>query len=164
MTKLADLSKGVLIGLLVVYIIIIIYAMIYDKKRDNEIRIYNNNMERYYKFSKNLSSETRNYSINELDKHEIEEIVNKILEKKTNEKSLLKRIVNSGKTGFLLGSISGGITGGPQGAMATGFMLALVNPIVITLNEFLFIPEDLNSLKERKYRLKIKNDIKKYIS
>ena len=70
-----------------------------------------------------------------------------MLEKKDREKSLFRKLINSGKTGFFVGCLSGTITGGPAGSLATGIVFGLINPIVMVINEILHVPEDLTIAK-----------------
>jgi len=162
MPKLSDFSQGVLTAVIIIYICIFLYALWHDSKKDEELRISNDTVDRYHKFAEELSDDMRKYDIGNVDKKSIEAVVDGILEKRQKEKSLFRRLVNSGKTGLLLGGLSGGITSGPQGALATGVVFGLVNPIVIILNEFLFMPEELSTTREAKEKQKIRKLLGEY--
>jgi hypothetical protein len=166
MSSLSDFSQGVLTAVIIVYIFIFMYAFWNDTQKEKELRLSNEiaeieeTEERYHKFAAELSGDMKKYQIGQIDQKSIETVVNKILEKHTKEKSLFRRLINSGKTGFLVGGLSGGITSGPSGALAAGVVFGLVNPIVIIINEFLYMPEELPASKESKDRSKkiVKNN------
>lgn len=157
MPKLAEFSQGVLKAVIIIYICIFIYAIWRDNKKDKELKIYNDTIERYHQFAEELSDDMRKYNIGNDDRKNIEMVVDGILKKRDREKSLFKKLVNSGKTGLLLGGLSGGITSGPHGAIATGIVLGLVNPIVIIINEFLYVPEELSESKKSREKEQLRS-------
>lgn len=156
MAKLSDFSQGVLTAAIIFYILVFIYALYHDGTKEKELIVSNDTVERYYQFADELSDDMRKYKIGKIDQRDIEMVVRGILEKKEKEKSLFKRLVNSGKTGVFLGGLSGAITGGAAGALATGVVFGLINPIVIVINEFLYMPEELETAKQIKEKEKIK--------
>jgi predicted PurR-regulated permease PerM len=157
MSKLSDFSQGVLSAVIIIYIVIFLYAFYHDKNKEAVIRTSTESSERYQKFSEELSDDMRKYNIGRVDKQSIENVVHGILEKKTAEKSLFWRLINSGKSGFLIGGLSGAITTGPAGALATGVVFGLVNPIVIVMNEFSTVTEELTASQEAKERKKLRH-------
>lgn len=156
MAKLSDFSQGVLTAAIILYILVFIYALYHDGTKEKELIVSNDTVERYYQFADELSDDMRKYKIGKIDQRDIEMVVRGILEKKEKEKSLFKRLVNSGKTGVFLGGLSGAITGGAAGALATGVVFGLINPIVIVINEFLYMHEELETAKQIKEKEKIK--------
>jgi hypothetical protein len=164
MSRLSDFSQGVLVTFIIIYIGIFLYAFYRDKNKDIAIRIENNSYDgRYQKFAEELSDDMKKYNIEKIDQKSIENVVNAILEKKTSEKSLFRRLVNSGKSGFLIGCLSGAITSGPAGALATGVVFGLVNPIVIVMNEFSTVSEELLATKEERKKNKHHKSVKNAI-
>ena len=162
MSRLSDFSQGILTAVIVVYICIFIYAFWYDSKKDKELRISHDTLDRYHRFAEELSEDLRKYNIETVDRRSIEAVVDGILEKREAEKSLFRRLVNAGKTGLFIGGLSGGITRGLHGALATGVVFGLVNPIVIILNEFATVPEELSATREAKERQKIRKMLNDY--
>lgn len=161
MSKLSDFSQGVLAAVIIIYIGIFLYAFYHDKNKEKAIRMSNESSERYKKFAEELSDDMRKYNIGKLDQQSIENVVHGILEKKASEKSLFRRLINSGKSGFLLGGLSGAITSGPAGALATSVVFGLINPIVIVLNEFSTVPEELVASKEARERETLRQYLKR---
>lgn len=160
MPSLSDFSYGILVTVVVIYVCIFIYAYHHDKKKETLVMISEKPSDKYHKFDEELSDDMNKYNIEKIDRQSIENVVHGILEKKTAEKSLFWKLINSGKTGFMLGGLSGAITGGPSGALATGVVLGLVNPIIVVVNEFSTIPEDLNSSCRKNDREKVTQYLK----
>jgi uncharacterized membrane protein len=160
---LTESSQGILTAVVIVFVIVFTYAYYYDhvqekkiKKEIDQAKIKKcqGGLNSYKKFTNELSNDLDKYNINQENQDKIELVVSHILDKRAKEKSLFRRLINSGKTGVMLGSISGAITGGLPGAITAGVVFGLVNPIVIILNEFVFIPEEIRTIKKNKNALK----------
>lgn len=163
MAKLSDFSQGVLTTVIIIYISAFVYAIYFDhKEREKDsVGIYTPHEhpimdwlhhQKYRQFSSELHNDMDKYEITQEDQDILENTVNKILESREKKKSLFRRMVNSGKTGFLLGGMSGGITSGSSGALATGILFGLINPIIVVINEFLTIPEELPGKMKKQYK------------
>lgn len=132
MARLSDFSQGIMITILVVYVIVFTYAFIQDSKHEKEL----DNDDSYDE-----------KPLNRLNRRDIEVMVGDILSKKEKEKSLFKKLMNSGRNGAIVGGLSGTITGGPASGIAMAVVFGLINPIIIVVNEFTTIPEDLKIAK-----------------
>ena len=133
MPKIADFSQGFLIAAVILYICVFVYAIHHDFSKESELTRINQTLDAYH-------SENRHFE-------DLEVIIKGVLEKKDREKSLFKKLINSGKTGFFVGCLSGTITGGPAGSLATGIVFGLINPIVTVINEILHVSEELSIAK-----------------
>lgn len=134
MANLSDFSQGVLMLAIILYVFAFGYAIYHDWVKNKEILIKNQNTDTYHRQSNK-------------DFKDIESIITGIIEKRDQEKSMFRKMINSGKTGFFLGGLSGAITGGPAGALATGVVFGLINPIVIVLNDVVHVPDELTSVR-----------------
>lgn len=144
MASLSGFSQEFLTGALIIYVLVFIYAMYSDWKRDVELDAKHKHLENYYK---TIDGNVK----------DVEMLVNCVLERKEQEKSLFKKLLNSGKTGVFLGSLSGAITGGPAGALATGVVFGLINPIVVAMNDIIHVSEELGTARISRER----DDIRK---
>jgi hypothetical protein len=160
MFTLSEYSTGIVAVIIVIYIGVFICAFYYDKNKEKDIRSSSESIEKYKKFAAELSDDMHKYNIGKLDQQSIENVVHEILKKKANEKSLFWRLVNSGKSGILLGGLSGALMHGPAGAFTTGIVAGLVNPVVIMLNEFSMVSEELVAAQEARDKETIRQILK----
>jgi hypothetical protein len=146
MPKLAEFSQGFLVAAIVLYVCVFAYAIHHDSSRELEIKQINNVLDTYHKDTNKQFED-------------VEIIVKGVMDKKDKEKSMFRKLINSGKTGFFVGLLSGTITVGPSGALATGVVFGLINPIVMVLNEILHVSEDLNIAKISRERDEIRDQL-----
>ena len=85
MAKLSDFSRGVLTTSVIIYVLIFIYAMWQDSKKEKEIQVMDDDVSRYKNFAYELSEDMEKYKIGNSDKKEIEDLVEELLQKKEKE-------------------------------------------------------------------------------
>ena len=106
-----------------VFIILVIIILVYYIYEHWSTK---SELENYEDFSKELESDMDRYGIENKDQARIEEIVEKIVDKKKKEKNL-KNVVGACRNGLVRGCIIGFMSGGVPGAIASGTTYGIVN-------------------------------------